>query len=82
MSVFIDVDTFPCECFDGAAIGNHKESDLEKCDNPLSLGFQSPCPAVGESDIQSLTYHIFDLIEPAIKAAIAQALQEHLEQSE
>ena len=31
-----------------------------------------------EDDIQSIAYRIFELIEPALKQAIAQAIEEHL----
>jgi hypothetical protein len=33
-----------------------------------------------EEDIQQLSYRVFELIEPAIKQAIAQAIEEHLKQ--
>jgi hypothetical protein len=52
------------------------------CSNPLSIGYKTKEKDDSGQDIQSIAYRIFDLIEPAIKAAIAQALSEQLESSE
>jgi hypothetical protein len=78
----VNCDGSQCKHFDGISFEHSNNMDpLVMCSHYCSVGYACKRQA-NQPDIQQLTYRIFDLIEPAIKAAIAQALSEHLESSE
>jgi hypothetical protein len=66
----------PTATGNGVAIsfrGGLEAEGIKTCIKRLANKMQS------EEDIQQLSYRVFELIEPAIKQAIAQAIQEHFE---
>ena len=76
--VCVNCDGSQCEYFEGIISENHNMDPYVLCSNDISVGFPSKIKSSAES-IQSIAYRVFELIEPSIKQAIAQSIQEHFE---